>query len=299
MSTDKNNTVVEDFLDEDTEIPGQRYVLLSFLSPEKVLDKKELFFFKKYLENYEVEWKIKNLEKFLVDTVKGINDELDNRARELEKNDQLESAQICRKNRLNVTDVMSNYQSYVTKNKADINKTKISESYDDFMFANKTKLEDEFYAMNDFHTSMRGIKVRGVFSNTKEAEIKAKKLQNKDKYHNIFMAEVGKWTPWDPSPHEVHDQDYNNEQLNTLMKKYKENEDSREKYFEERTKNSKQVFGASTSNNTKSASEQFGSMFGSTGDLALQRKMEKPSVTIEKVEDTKSDDTKSDEKKEE
>jgi hypothetical protein len=299
MSTDKNNTVVEDFLDEDTEIPGQRYVLLSFLSPEKVLDKKELFFFKKFLENFEVEWKIKNLEKFLVDTVKDINDELDNRARELEKNDQLESAQICRKNRLNITDVMSNYQSYVTKNRTDINKTKISESYDDFMYANKTKLEDEFYAMNDFHTSMRGVKIRGVFNNTKEAEIKAKKLQNKDKYHNIFMAEVGKWTPWDPNPHEVHDQDYNNEQLNTLMKKYKENEDSREKYFEERTKNSKQVFGSSSSTNNKSASEQFGSMFGSSGDLALQRKMEKPTVTIEKVEDTKADDSKSDEKKEE
>jgi len=62
MSADKN-TVIEDFLDEDTEIPGQRYVLLSFLSPEKVLDKKELFFFQKFLHAYEVDWKIKNLEK--------------------------------------------------------------------------------------------------------------------------------------------------------------------------------------------------------------------------------------------
>ena len=50
--SDKNApTVVEDFLDEDTEIPGQRYVLLSFLSPEKVLDKKELYFFQKSISN--------------------------------------------------------------------------------------------------------------------------------------------------------------------------------------------------------------------------------------------------------
>ena len=47
--TNKPDTVLEDFLDEDTEIPGQRYVLLSFLSPEKVLEKKDLFFFKRFL----------------------------------------------------------------------------------------------------------------------------------------------------------------------------------------------------------------------------------------------------------
>lgn len=277
----QEESVVEDFLDEDTEIPGQRYVLLSFLSPEKVLDKKELFFFHKFLQSFEVDWKLKNLEKYMVDVVKEINDQLDDRARELEKNDQFDSAAICRKNRLSVDNVMSSYQSFVQKNRNDLTKTKIVESYDDFMYTNKSKLESEFYALNDFRTSMRGVKVRGVFSNTKEAEVKAKKLQNKDKYHNIFMAEVGKWTPWDPNPNEVHDQEYNNDQLNNLMKKYKENEDSREKFFEERTKNSKQVFGASTS--ASSNSNQFSSMFSTQGDLALQRKMQQPTVTIEKV----------------
>jgi hypothetical protein len=267
------SAVLEDFLDEDTEIPGQRYVLLSFLSPEKVLDKKELFFFQKFLHAYEVDWKIKNLEKYLVDTVKGMNEELDNHAKELETKEQFEAAAICRKNRLRIDDVMTTYGTFVQKSKADLNKTKIVEAYDDFMYTHKAKLEEDFYAINDFHTSMRGVKVRGVYGNPKEAELKAKKLQTKDKYHNIFMAEVGKWTPWDPSPHEIKDQEYGNDQLNTLMKKYKENEDSREQFFEERTKGSKQVVG----------SGQFDSMFAGQGDLALQRKVEKAVVTIEKV----------------
>jgi len=288
MSDDKNTpTVVEDFLDEDTEIPGQRYVLLSFLSPEKVLEKKEVFFFQKFLQGFEVDWKVKNLEKYLVDVVKNINDELENSARELEKKDLFDQAAICRKNRLRIDNIMTDYSGFVQKNRNDINKTKIVEAYDDFMFANKTKLEDEFYAQNDFRTSMRGVKVRGVYGNPKEAELKAKKLQSKDKYHNIFMAEVGKWTPWDPSPHEVADQDYNNDQLNNLMKKYKENEDSREKFFEERTKGSKQVFGANTSGNGGAASEQFSSMFGGQGDLALQRKTEK-ALTVEKVDESEA-----------
>jgi hypothetical protein len=286
MSTDKPRpAVVEDFLDEDTEIPGQRYVLLSFISPEKVLEKKDTYFFKKFLDNYEVEWKTKNLEKFLVDTVKHINDDLDERIRELEKNDQFDQAAICRKNRLSVDNIMGNYSTFVQKNRSEITKTRISEAYDDFIYANKTKLEDEFYALNDFHTSVRGLKVRGVYGNPKEAELKAKKLQSKDKYHNIFIGDLGKWLPWDPQPHEVADQEYGQEQLNTLMRKYKENEDSREKFFEERTKasgaNRKQVFGAGEGSST----EQFGSMFDGQGDLALQRKLEKPVVTIEKVEE--------------
>lgn len=295
MSNDPKTTVVEDFLDEDTEIPGQRVVLLSFLSPEKVLEKKELFFFQKFLASYEVEWKVKNLERFLVETVTNINAQLDERVTALEKAEQFDAAEILRKNRLSVNDTLTPYQAFLQKNRAEINKTKLAESYDDFLYAQKSALEEEFHAKNDYRTTIRGLKVRGVFGNQKEAEIKAKKLQNKDKYHNIFMAEVGKWTPWDPSPHEVKDQEYNNDQLNTLMKKYRENEDSRERFFEERTKGAKGLASAPTSASasasaSSSGSEMYGSMFSGQGDLALQRKLEKPSLTIEKVvEDSKED----------
>lgn len=279
--------VVEDFLEEDTEIPGQRYVLLSFISPEKVLERKDIFFFESFLKTYEVDWKLKNLEGFLVDTVKHINAELDEKSKELEKKDLYEAAEICRKNRIRIDDVMSQYASYVQKNREKVTSSTLVTAYDDFMFAKKTELEEEFHKKNDFQTTIRGVKIRGVFATQKEAEIKAKKLQGKDKYHNIFMGDVGKWTPWDPSPHEVKDQEYNNDQLNTLMKKYKENEDSREKAFEERSKGSKQVFGAST----RGASESMDGMFGGS-DLALQRKMEKAVVTIERVEDAKEEEPK-------
>jgi len=292
--TDKSvPTVVEDFLDEDTEIPGQRYVLLSFISPEKVLEKKDVFFFKKFLESYEVDWKIKNLEKYMVSVVKNINDQLDERIKELEKNDQNEQATICRKNRMNITTLMSEYEPFVQKNRADIQKTTIVEAYDNYMFANKTKLEDEFYALNEFRTSVRGLKVRGVYGNPKEAELKAKKLQGKDKYHNIFIGDLGKWLPWDPQPHEIADQEYAQDELNTLMRKYKENEDNRDKYFEERAKsggaaaaagaNTKQVFGGGAS-----ASDTFGNMFAGNSDVALQRKLEKAALTVEKVLDDKN-----------
>ena len=39
------NNQIEDYLEEDKPIPGQKYVCLSFISPEKVLDDKNTFNF--------------------------------------------------------------------------------------------------------------------------------------------------------------------------------------------------------------------------------------------------------------
>jgi hypothetical protein len=60
-TTDNNAAPVEDFLDEDKPISGQSYCCLSFLSPEKVLQKKEVFFVKEFF-NYLNLPDIENLE---------------------------------------------------------------------------------------------------------------------------------------------------------------------------------------------------------------------------------------------
>lgn len=295
MSATNTATVVEDFLDEDAEISGQKYVLLSFLSPENVLENKDRFFFNKFLHSFEVDWKVKSLEKFLADTFISANRELDKYADELEKEGQSGAAEICRKRRLNVENVMDTYKEFVQKQSKDINNTKIEECWDDFMFKERTKLEDEFHAANEFRTTIRGLKVRGVYGNSKEAEGRAKKLQAKDKYHNILLGEVGKWLPWDPSPQNIASQEYSEERLNTIMQKYKENEDTKEKFFEERknksngskTDNTKKVFGVvaseesgTTDKNANSVvdtsvdtSTSHSSLFDSPGDLAISRKL--------------------------
>jgi hypothetical protein len=230
------NKIVEDYLDEDEAINGQRYALISFVSPENVLDKKELFFFQRFLQSYEVNYKVKNLEGFLADSVMRINRDLNEKASALEKAGKDDIAADYRKNQLAMDGILGDYQEFVKKQQKDINKTKIVEAYDDFMFKEQTKLEEEFHSKNEFRTSIRGFKVRAVARDEKEAEVRAKKLQAKDKYHNIYCAEMGKWTPWDPKPHMVENQEYAQEELNTLMKKYKENEDNRSIFFEEQRK---------------------------------------------------------------
>ena len=133
--------------------------------------------------------------------------------------------------------ILETYQGFVKDNKGDINTTTIKDGYDDFLYKNQQTLEEAFFAKNEFRTTIRGLKVRGVTGTHGEAVAMSKKLQRNDTLHNIFVGEVGKWLPWDPKPHQVQEQEYAEDQLNTLMKGYKNNEDAKDKFVGEQRKN--------------------------------------------------------------
>ena len=228
-----NTNVKEDFLDEDAELPGQRFVLLSFLSPEKVLSRKDLYMFEQFLKNYEITWKTKNLEKFLAKQVMDFNAKLDAESTRLGDADLKEASELCRQARIPVDTVLNSYQEFLKENAKELTTTSIKESYDDYMFAQGKKLEEEFFAKNNFQTTVRGLKIRGSYSTQEEAASRAKKLQRNDPIHNIYVATVGKWIAWDPSPNDIAEQEYAEDELNTLMKSYKENEEQREQFYKE------------------------------------------------------------------
>lgn len=286
----------EDFLEEDNEIAGQKYVLLSFLSPEKVLANKDAFFFSNFVKDYEIQYKTKKLEAFLVEVAKGINEKLEKEAVNLEKADLSGAAALCRSSQVKVENLLADLETYVRKNLKEVTATKVQEDYEDFMFKNQTKLEDEFYAKNNFRTSVRGLKVRGVYGHQEEAVARSKKLQRTDPIHNIFVGEVGKWLPWDPNPNAVGEQEYAEDQLNTLMKKYKENEEHREEFYKKQRKEGKKagpgvrtMTGEAVADDAATSTDAglfgprsnaaggsgYDSMFSGPADLALERKMKK------------------------
>ncbi len=266
---------VEDFLTEDPEIPSQRFVLLSFLSPEKVLARKDLFMFDEFLKTYEVDWKTKNTEKFLAGQVKTINDRLDEQFVKLTEKGLVEEAELLRKSKIPVESVLTAYQDFVKENAKSISITTIKEAWDEFEFKRGKELEDKFYAKNDFKTTVRGLKIRGVFGSQEEAVARSKKLQRNDPIHNIFVGEIGKWLPWDPNPKDIGEQEYAEDQLNQLMKGYKTNEESREKFYSEHPTLRKQgdkkgvtnMFGPDDASNANKA------IFDGPADLAMERKM--------------------------
>jgi len=294
---------VEDFLSEDPEVSSQKVVLLSFLSPEKVLANKDVFLFQNFLKDYDLQWRTTKLEAFLVEQFQAVNTKLEVLAGKLNTSDLSGASQEVRDNLLRVDRFVEEFKEFTRKSLREAAPGDIQEEYDTFLFKNSAKLEEEFFAKNEFRTTIRGIKVRGVFPSEAEAAVKAKRLQKSDPSFNIYMGSVGKWMAWEPDPNKVVDQEYANDQLNSLMKKYRENEESREQFY---TEQKKKRVGASKTNPVDSddtkvsvsesapapaadtegtegtpftsganAGGNYDGMFSGPADLAIARKMEK------------------------
>ena len=110
------------------------------------------------------------------------------------------------------------------------------EGYSDYSVANEQKNNEQFNEENDFRTSVRGLKVRGVYESMKEAQRRAKVLQTRDPTFHVFVGQVGYWLPWDPNPDNIENQEYSEQTLNEIVKKYKENKQAKDEMWETETR---------------------------------------------------------------
>jgi hypothetical protein len=289
---DESNTKTEVYLEADKEIPGQHYVCLSFISPQKTLEKKDIYFFSEFLKDYEIQYKVRATETFVMSEVaklqeaaSKVQDVLENfklNASDIKPETIEEALTTVRDMRAKITrDVATDLESHVKSEMADFKTSTLKEAYETFVYKNKKKLEEDFFELNSFRTTVQGLKIRGVYDTYGEATHRAKALQKIDPSFNVYVGQVGRWLPWDPEPHEVQEQEYAEDQLNSLMKKYKENESQRDEFFaqtkQEKLKGAKvssAVFGSSQ--NEQSVSNA-AAMFGGE-DLAIARKKEAASV---------------------
>lgn len=70
-------------------------------------------------------------------------------------------------------------------------------------------------------TTVRGLKIRGVYSTYDQACARAKELREKDIHFDVYVGEVGKWLPWD-NKEKVDEENYAEKELNDLMRAHKE-----------------------------------------------------------------------------
>lgn len=188
-----------DYLDEDKQIKNQNYCLLSFISPEEVIKNKESYYVTAFLDKFSKDMNT------LFNGLKNVNP------------DNIDLIDNIRKEHnylFDINDLDSQYKFSKTVNESDV--------------------ERLYHKENDFQTSMRGIKVRGVFDTIEEAKRRSEFLKKVDKNHNIFIGQVGCWCPWSPNPDDLDNQEYSETQLNTLMKEYKKNQESKDEIFEKR-----------------------------------------------------------------
>jgi hypothetical protein len=193
------STKEKDYLDEDKPIRGQNYCLVSFLSPEDILKEKEVYYFSRFIDKFGKDMKT------LLDGI------------EAKYPDSVELVKTIRSN-----------HDYV------FNANDLDSQYKFFKANNSHEIETDFHKENDFKTSMRGIKIRGVFDTIDEAKTRSEFIKRQDNKFDIYICQVGCWCPWSPNPNDLTDQEYSETQLNTLMKQYKQNMDSKDELFEQR-----------------------------------------------------------------
>jgi len=202
-----------DLLDEDKPIAGQKFVCMSFVSPENILKKKENFFFEEFLNKYNFN---KSMEKF----VSFLNF-------------------LSYKYKLKFDDVYSDFTEFVQEEKGELNKLNITDEYKTFVDKNEEDLDAKFNVAHNFQTSTRGVKVRGTFPTLEEAEMRCKLLRVQDPSHDVFVGPVGMWMPWDPEAYKTGRVEYLEEELNKLMSEKIKNETNAKSTFDERIKDAK------------------------------------------------------------
>ena len=79
-----------------------------------------------------------------------------------------------------------------------------------------------------------GLKVRGVCESLDRAKTTAQRLTKIDPDYDIYTVEVGKFFPLDVDPMQINDIEYQNEQLNKLIKGYLENRENANIEYERR-----------------------------------------------------------------
>lgn len=210
----KENPKYVDLLEEDKPIAGQKFVCMSFVSPDKILKQKEIFFFEEFLKNWEFN---KSMEKFL----QFINF-------------------ISFKYNISFEDLNKDFKDFVQEERDNLAKSNLDDDFKTYLDNNEDELQKKFDVHNNFQTSTRGLKIRGVYPSQEEAELRCKMLREIDPNHDIMVGPVGMWMPWDPEAYKTGRVEYMEEELNQLMHEKQKNEANAKSAFEQRVKETKQ-----------------------------------------------------------
>ena len=258
------NTKYVDLLDEDKPLSGQKFACISFVSPENILKQKNLYFFEKFLKYWD-------FSKCMEKSTQFIN-------------------YMCYKNNLEFTEVMKDFEEFVKSEKNNLIKNNIEEEYATFMDLKEEELEQDFNQINNFQTSVRGLKVRGVYSTQEEAELRCKMLREVDPYHNVYVGPVGMWMPWEPDAYKTGRVEYLEEELNELMKEKNNNDDYAKQQFEKRVLESKKSAIKENVKKAKSTGNKLTQNINEEGDLVGTNNINTIEKSLGEEEDVSQDE---------
>lgn len=236
-----DNPKYVDLLDEDKPISGQKFVCLSFITPEQIIKQKNMFFFEEFLKQWDFS---KSMEKFL----QFLNF-------------------VSFKYNVDFDKLSADFEEFAKTEKDNLIKFTIEDEYKTFMDNNEERLESDFSKKHEFQTNLRGLKVRGVFPNQSEAELRCKMLREVDPNHDVLVGPVGTWLPLDMEAYKTGRVEYMEETLNQLMSEKKKNEEKAKDEFEKRVKDAKEQAIKDNVEKAKDSGNKLTQTLNEDGDL--------------------------------
>jgi hypothetical protein len=212
-SVHNENTSYVDLLDEDKPISGQKFVCLSFISPEEHIKNKNLFYFEKYLKNFEFKKTFEKYTQFL--------------------------NFVSYKYNIDFNKLTKDMEEFVQEEKENLFLTTLDDDYKSFIDAKEEELQKQYNEENEFQTNTRGLKVRGTFDSQEEAEMRCKMLRQEDPNHDVYVGPVGMWMPFHPEAYKTGRVEYLEKELNELMSQKKKNDEISKETFKTRVKDAK------------------------------------------------------------
>ena len=201
-----------DLLDEDRPIAEQKFVCLSFVSPENEIKNKDRFLFERFVEEYNFTKMAENLAKF--------------------------SNFVSFKYNLETESLKEDLKVFAQEEKESMHQT-VEDDFKQFIDKQEKKLDKLYTEKHGFQTSVRGLKVRGVFPTQQEAELRCKMLREVDPNHDVYVGPVGVWVPFHPDAYKTGKVEYLEKELNELMNEKNKNEEKAKVAFDTRVKESK------------------------------------------------------------
>lgn len=207
------NPTYVDVLDEDKPIANQKFVCVSFISPEHLLKKKETFMFSKFLNNYELSKGMEKYHQFL--------------------------NFLSFKYSLSNEELLQDFTEFAKEEIDNLKGGNLENDYKNFLDSQEDKLQEEFNRECTFQTSVRGLKVRGTYPTQDEAELRCKMLREIDPNHDVFVGPVGMWMPWEPDAYKTGRVEFMEDELNQLMHEKNKNQEVAKAQFDKRLKDSR------------------------------------------------------------
>jgi len=209
----KANPKYIDLLNEYPVIPSQLYGCYSFVSPEKIIKQKEVFYFERFVKQWNFTKSVSQFSDFL--------------------------QFVSFKYNLKVDNLMEDFKQFVEEEENMLKANDVQGDFATFIDKNEDKLTELFQKEHDFQTSVRGFVNIGNFPTSEEAERYAKQVRESVPHHDILVGRNFVWTPLDPDAYKTGRIEFMEDELNQLHHEKLKNEKKAKEDFDKRVFESK------------------------------------------------------------